>query len=127
MKCFFKGMLGALTMLFAAAFVVPQYSDYRAASETSSWLNEIEPTKDAISAKILRLRTTSGAGLGIPRPIITRHTPSLIEVTDAGIIFLKGGRDGQVVVLIPSFSANQVSWHCIGGSSHATGSCEYWQ
>ena len=127
MRRFFQGMLGALLVLVAAAIIVPQWQDYLADSETSVWLNaEIMPAVQSISANALRLRTTSGAGIGVPKPIFQVHAPSLVEIDPDGIIFLKGGSDGQFVALIPTLSGGNVSWRCIGGSSHATLACVHW-
>lgn len=127
MKCFVKGMAGALLVLIAAAIIAPQYSNYVASSQTSIWLIEIEPTTEAITSNILRLQTVSGSGVGIPRPVISHYTPSLIEVTDSGTVFLKGGSDGQFVALVPAFSNGVVTWRCIGGSAHATLRCSDWK
>lgn len=127
MICFLKGMFGAVVVLTAALFIFPLYSDYRASAETSGWLYEIVPTAEAISDNILHLKTTSGAGVGIAKPTIKMGAPSRIEVMANGTIFLKGGRDGQLVVLIPEFLAGKVLWRCIGGSSHATLSCNNWR
>ena len=126
MSCFLKGMLGGLLAVVVSLFVTAQYSDYRAAAETSGWLNDILPTRDAISANIRRLGTTAGSGLGVAPPSIAQPKPSLLEVMDDGIILLKGGRDGQALTLVPTFAKGEVSWRCIGGPSQATLSCDNW-
>jgi hypothetical protein len=126
-KSVVQGIFGALLVLVAAFLIVPQYSDYRAASETSGWLIASMPTAQAITDNILRQKTTSGAGIGVPKPAFQFHPPALVEVTPNGTIFLKGGRDGQFVALIPEFSARNVLWRCIGGSSHATRPCQHWR
>jgi hypothetical protein len=127
MRRFFQGMLGAFLVLVAAAIIVPQWQNYLADSQTGAWLNaEIVPTVQAISANVLRLKTTSGAGVGVPKPVFQYDAPTLVKVDPNGIIFLKGGSDGQFVALIPTFSGGKVSWRCIGGSSHATLACTYW-
>lgn len=126
MKSFFLGALGAILVLVAAALIYPQYSDYRAAAETSGWLAEVLPTTQAITDNTLRLNTTTGAGFGIPKPTFQSHTPSLIEVTANGTVFLKGGTDGQIIVLYPELSGGKVVWRCRGGS-HVTRACDYWR
>ena len=123
MKCFFKGMGGAILVLLAAAIIVPQYADYRAALETSDWLSSVTSTTDVITTNVKRLKTTTGSGVGVARPVIAQRPPSLVEIADNGVIFLKGGREGQFVVLIPSYVDGKVVWRCIGGPSHATRRC----
>ena len=125
MKSFFIGCFGALSVLFAAAVIIPQYSNYIASSETSTWLAEVAPTTHAITVNITRLKNTTGSGIDVKKPIFSNPKPSLIEVTDDGIILLKGGSDGQFVTLIPEVTNGAVAWRCIGGSSHATLGCKH--
>jgi hypothetical protein len=83
-KSVVHGIFGALLVLVAAFLIIPQYSDYRAASETSAWLIASMPTAQAITDNILRQKTTSGAGIGVPKPAFQFHPPALVEVTPNG-------------------------------------------
>ena len=123
MKCIAKGFIGTLIVLVLAVLIVPQYCDYQAAVETASWLNQVATIKDSIEENIIRNKTTIGSGAGVRPPKFSEHPPSYARVTDNGEIFLKGGREGQLVVLIPAIKDSQVEWACIGGSSKATRSC----
>lgn len=43
----------------------------------------------------------------------------LLQITDSSTVILRGGREGQMLVLIPSLQQGQVIWQCVGGSQHA--------
>ena len=118
LKPFLQGAVStAICVMAVAGIVITQYSDYRAATETSSWLNDVLPTVRTISANIIHIKGTTGSGIGVPNPVFKFHAPSVVEITANGTLFLKGGRDGQFVALIPEYSSNHVSWRCMGGSS----------
>jgi hypothetical protein len=120
MTCFFKGALGALAVLICAAIVVPQYSDYRAAAETSRWLAQMDPVRLAIEQNAMLLKTMAGAGKYIDVPASLLSPPpgaTLLEIRDSGEIILHGGSDGQLVILTPSFAEGKVTWRCLGGSA----------
>jgi hypothetical protein len=121
MKSVLLGMLGALAVLVAAAVIYPQYSDYRARAQTSEWLFEVQEAQRAVAANAQRRNSLTGSGVGVHRPNFSgTAAPDYFKVTDDGMIFLKGGSDGQLVVLLPSISGTHVSWACVGGSSKAT-------
>ena len=69
MRCFFGGALGALILFLIAAIIIPQYSDYRAAAETSRWLAQMEPIRLKIEENAKKLKTTAGAGKHIDLPV----------------------------------------------------------
>ncbi len=116
MPCFFKGALGTLLVLVLAAIIVPQYSDYRAAAETSEWLAAVSPMKMQIEQNALRLKTLTGAGKQIDPPRFAPHNVPQYEIRDSGEIILYGGRHGQFVMLTPSLADGKVTWRCLGGS-----------
>lgn len=124
MRCVAKGFIGTLIVLVLAALIIPQYCDYRAAAETDSWLYQIITTQDSIEENIIRNKTVIGSGTGVQSPKFSKHPPSYVKITDNGDIFLKGGHEGQLVVLIPTIKDSKVEWACIGGSSKATRSCQ---
>lgn len=114
MPCFFKGALGALAVLIGAAIIIPQYSDYRAAAETSGWLAQMDPIRLKIEENAKRLKTMAGAGKHIDLPASPPGV-TFFEIRDSGEIIMHGGRDGQLVILTPSFAEGTVTWRCLGG------------
>lgn len=119
MPCFFKGALGALAVLLLAAIIVPQYSDYRSAAETSLWMAKMEPVKMMIEENAIRLKTLNGAGKHIDKAPYAPANATFFEIRDSGEILLRGGRDGQFVMLTPMLSDGTVTWRCLGGSKQA--------
>lgn len=119
MRNFFGGALGAIVVLFAAAIIYPQYCDYRAAAETSLWLGVAETTiKPYIAETAMRNKTVRGSGVGVPKPVFPANNTPTLEITPDGMIIMQGGREGQLVVLIPSLAEGKVTWRCLGGSRH---------
>jgi hypothetical protein len=43
-----------------------------------------------------------------------------IEIAKSGTVFMWGGDDGQLAVLIPRLADGKVVWRCVGGSRKAT-------
>ncbi|MDM5176420.1 pilin [Massilia sp. DJPM01] len=115
-------MLGALLMLALAAVIIPQYSDYIARSETSVVLVLLEPVQRAIAADAVKQKSFAGMAKHLANPalIADRLTGMLtvFEVSDAGVITAKGGRDGQMIVLSPSLLDGKIQWRCIGAPDH---------
>lgn len=117
MKCLIMGMAGALLLLLTAAVLTSLYSDYRARSETNSWLVQIKPTQVVIEESAIRNRTLQDAASEIDSGTISIAGIDLFEITSAGTITLRGGSDGQVVV--PTLQNERLIWHCIGGPKKA--------
>ena len=123
MSCFGKGFFGAFIVLVAAAFVFPQYADYAASAETSAWMAQVAPVQDHVAANAKRNDSLVNAGLGAEQPHFSSPAPTYFEVTKDGTIFIQGGREGQLIVLVPALMEGTVSWRCIGGSWRATTRC----
>lgn len=119
MKCFFIGMAGALLLLFTAAVLTPLYSDYRARSETNSWLAQVKPVQAIIEESAMRNRTLHDAAIGIDSGTLSIAGTDLFEITSTGTIILRGGSDGQVIILVPALQGGRLIWRCIGGSTTA--------
>lgn len=119
MPCFFKGALGAFLVLVAAAIIVPQYSDYLSAAETSLWLSKMEPVKMMVEENSGKLKTLNGAGRHIDKAAFAPNNVTFFEIRDSGEILLQGGRDGQFVMLTPTLDNGKISWRCLGGSRKA--------
>ena len=116
MKALLLGFLGGIAGVFLALVAVSQYADYRAESELSGWLVEVEPAQAAIAARALRLGTLEGAGTGIELPPISYRPPKYYRIDANGQIFMRGGDEGQLVVLVPTLANGAVTWQCVGGS-----------
>jgi hypothetical protein len=125
MRSFLLGFCGALTVLVASAMLAPFYSDYRAAAETSAWMNEIRPLQRQIEEAALKQGTLRGVKERLGQISLDAPALDVLEVLDGGAIVLRGGRNGQLLVVVPSFDSGKVSWRCIGGSKNAVlGACK---
>jgi len=129
MRCFLIGFVGAVLGLVLSMVVGSQYSNYMAAAQTSSWLNEVEPVVQQVTGNIERLHGVSGSGRGVAAPHFSGNPPppAMTMVTIDGAILLQGGYKGQAVVLVPEFNQGKTTWRCVGGSRHDTLGCEHWQ
>jgi hypothetical protein len=123
MKCFLLAFLGVVVALVIFVVSYPQYSNYQAAAETSTWLSQLEETKKLIAANTERNQSLVESGINVPRPNFSSNPPEYAEVTRDGIIFVQGGREGQLIVLVPNLRDGQVEWVCRGGSRKATLGC----
>ncbi|WP_146168198.1 hypothetical protein [Pseudomonas mangrovi] len=123
MSCFGKGFFGALVVLAVAAFLVPQYADYAASAETSAWMAQVVSVQDHVAANAERNDSLVNSGLDAKQPNFSTRAPTYFEVTKDGTIFIQGGREGQLIVLVPALKEGKVSWRCIGGSRNATTRC----
>lgn len=114
---FFYGALGALLVLAAAAIIIPQYSDYKAAVESARWVNDVAEAQSLIEQRAIATNSLESAGVDVPLPKIVNGPVHYLEITHDGRIYIKGGAEGQLIVLIPYLEDNKVVWRCIGGSS----------
>jgi hypothetical protein len=127
MKCFVKGLLGAFLFLICAVFIATQYSDYRARSGTLYWLALVQEVRIEIEQKALKQKSLVGVGNEVDKKAFQARNLNafkasnieVFDITESGIIILRGGIDGQVVILIPSLSEQDVIWRCVGGSAKA--------
>ena len=124
MKCFALGVLGAVAGLLIALVLYSQYSDYRAAAQSSGWIQEAEPAQRAVEENALRSGTLSGAGAGVGNPRFTGQGPERFEVSSDGLILMHGGLAGQLVALVPSLGPEGIRWRCFGGSRGDVISCK---
>jgi Tfp pilus assembly major pilin PilA len=119
-RYFLLGVLVGIVLFFSMFFLIyPQYSDYRARSEVVAWLALIQNVKDDIEGKAISNASFLGVNNWIDKDKFQMPGIDLFEITETGVIILRGGRDGQVIVLIPFFSGKSVNWRCIGGSAQA--------
>lgn len=124
MKCFLLGVLGAILGFLGTVLVYSQYSDYRAAAQTSGWMADVEPAQRAVEANAVRLGALTGAGLGVAKPRFTWKGPEHFEVTRDGLILMQGGLSGQIIALVPSWGQGGVQWRCLGGSRRDVSGCK---
>jgi hypothetical protein len=116
MKHFLLGIfVGLVVLLTGFLVIVPQYSDYRSASETSAWFAQIEGIQDVIEQNALKNLSLSNAGRGVDKKIFQRENMDELHIFMTGEIVIRGGRDGQMLMLVPSFDGTSITWHCIGG------------
>ncbi len=125
MKNLILGMvIGMVSSALLVFLIAPQWSDHRAAAETSAWLAQVRPVQEAIAENAKQRGSLESAGVGVAKPVFQGAGPSDVDVASHGEIFLKGGSDGQLLVLRPYFTeGKEVKWRCIGGSARATLSC----
>ena len=116
MKSFLWGLLGAFVLAMGFLFVGSQYSDYRAASEASSWLVQVRQIQDEIERNAVSKNSLAVAGKSVDDKILREMNLDFYEVMDSGVIVLRGRREGQLIVLIPAFENGKMEWRCVGGS-----------
>lgn len=119
MRNFFLAFAGMFAAILFYLMVIPFYSDYRAAAETDTWIKQLAPIKDKISSRIAKDKTVLGSGASVDRASLSLRDVSVFEITDSGALLIKGGREGQFVMLIPTLIDGQVSWRCVGGPTSA--------
>ncbi len=125
---FWKGFFSAIALVFLwFIVVVPQYADYASQAQSVEILGLLGRTKDRVEEQIRKTGTLNGSGAGLKiqewgqsdhlldhrDPINFRH------VSSDGVIIIRGVREGQVMVLVPSLQSGVVTWECVGGSADA--------
>jgi hypothetical protein len=117
---FLVGSIGMLLLISGYFFVTIQYDNYILRSQTSAWFNEIGPLLEAVEREI-RQKNFRNVDVKNDEDIFlgkAKHVNTLV-VTDSGLVIIRGGNIGQVVVLIPSLEEENVSWRCKGGPDYA--------
>lgn len=116
---FLYGALGAFLVLGVAAIIIPQYSDYFTTTETDRWLTDVAEVQSKIERRAVEINSLERAGADIPLPKIVNGPVQYLEISQDGRIYIKGGSEGQLVVLIPALEGESVVWRCIGGSTRS--------
>lgn len=119
MKCFLAGIAGALVAIVGVLVFNSQYSDYLARAETYEWLAKAQVTKSLIEKNATKQGSLISAGNSVNNTLRRPSNLDVFEVTDSGIILLRGGREGQFIALIPSVLNGRIVWRCIGGPIRA--------
>jgi hypothetical protein len=111
LRGFFWGVL-SLSLFLMVAF--PQFTDAVGRTQTSRWLGGI---KQSVLPKMEENKSNhlplNRGEFDIPSPQV-----SLFEMTESGRIIVSGGKEGQLIVVTPSFSVEGSRW-CIGGPRKA--------
>jgi hypothetical protein len=124
---FLSGVIAGI-ILFLVAFLwfYPLYSDYGAAAQTGWWFLTAERVQVDIEQKAFGNPDFSKLDEELYKKEFRALGVDFFKITETGMIILRGGRDGQVTVLIPSFSGESVSWRCVGGSARSvSGNCKH--
>ena len=116
MKCFIKGIVGAAFVLLIVVFITPLYSDYRAAAEVDDWLSQAQALQDSIEKYYLENKTMVGVEKTVEITAFSPDNISYFEITSQGRIMIKGGSDGQLIIISPSIEREKINWKCLGGS-----------
>ena len=112
-KILLTSFIGTLLAIILVAFIYAQYSDYRAMAQTYNWLTILNSVKVDIENNLL-----TGNKINIIKPKFSPEPKDFLIRPD-GIILMRGGRDGQLLVLIPEIKESKVQWTCYVGSSKA--------
>lgn len=117
---FLAGSIGMILLIVGYFFVTTQYNNYILRSQTSSWFNEIDPLLEAVEREI-RQKNSRNVNVKDDEDIFLKKAEHVdtLAVTDAGLVIIRGGNIGQVVVLIPALEGEKVSWRCKGGPDYA--------
>lgn len=119
MKFFLMGLAGAITAMAGFLFFYSHYSDYRARGETSDWLVQLQTVQDAIAREAIKKGSLVNIGLAVDAGAFHNSSVTGFMILDGGSIVVRGGSEGQVVLLVPSLRGAAVTWRCIGGSVQA--------
>ena len=119
MKCFLSGLSGALLLLVVAGVVLPDIPYFWVPrKETLEWLDQVKPIQATIEKNAIQQNSLMNAGRSLDKKAFQNANANLnlFEIAETGTLILRGGRVEQVIILIPSLAAGQVTWRCIGGS-----------
>lgn len=109
MKPFLLGVFGALLVLVLAVILLPLYSDYSDRVMTERMLITLGPLKESIENQ---LKNKQKIILNPKNYNLSPHI-SFIEISEMGVITVRGDGSGQVFILTPS--SNGIKWRCLGG------------
>ena len=101
---------GALVALLIILIILPLYSDYRSRAETEFILEQIRPLQKQIEGQIIKNNVASLVDVSIKNLDSSKNL--YVQISNSGWIVIKSKRFGQIIVLIPSLSKNNVDWKC---------------
>ncbi|SHH70086.1 hypothetical protein [Massilia sp. CF038] len=103
MKSYLKGVVSTLAVVAVCAVFAPLYTDFRARAETVAWLAQLEPVQRAIEKNE-----------AISQPEFKDSKVTLYRADKRGLILLKGGNNGRMLVLTLSVNSGKPVWECVG-------------
>ncbi len=115
MKCFLKGVAGAVLLLIASAIIIPGYSDYSDRIITNEMLSSVKPLQAAIE---IQLGNDKEINVDVTKYNLSTSITT-IRIGSDGAITVQGGKHGQVFILTPTSISEATKWHCMGGNYHA--------
>jgi hypothetical protein len=106
-------VLGVLISVISFFFIFPNYADYRATAETYSWLAMLTSDKSEL------IKAINEGNRSAPVFEKLKPTPEHIKFLTSKALVIKGGREGQVVVLFSDFDGDKEEIFCITGPTKA--------
>lgn len=119
MRYFLLGLAGGSLVLVGFFIVISQYSDYQARAETDGWIVQVRSIQDTVAQTAVKQKTLLGVDKLVDRGAFRGEHVDVFEIMESGVIIARGGREGQVIVLIPSLIGETITWRCIGGPARA--------
>jgi hypothetical protein len=135
MKPIHQMILGAVTVCLPAMIAIPQYSYYTSRAQTSSMLNTLLWVKIEMHEIVETTGSLRGVGSALkgkipferppgffetsPDGVLIERPPEFFEISPDGVFIVRGGGDGQLVVLLPRLIDKRIDWTCVGGSRDA--------
>jgi hypothetical protein len=117
MKSFLFGIAGALLVLILAAVLIPFYSDYSDRAITGEILISVKELQGDIEKQLIHKEPVT---VSTNKAVKESQYISNIKVLNDGTIRIKGGKIGQVIILVPEVIDDKlVNWECIGGPDQA--------
>jgi hypothetical protein len=123
-KYFFIGAFASLTLIITGPPGVKAYRTVLSKLETADWLKYSAEAQNHIARNAQRAGNVAESGVGVSPPLgpprlwysITTP-PNLSMVTADGMILIRGGSRGQLLMLRPQMKNGKLEWQCLGGSA----------
>lgn len=93
--------------------IIPNYSDYRAKSQTSNWQIEFEQSE---IAKQIESQLLANQPVKVSTDKLNFKFVHFAKVNALGEVIFKGDDFGQILILTPSKENGKIIWQCWGGS-----------
>jgi hypothetical protein len=124
MKYFFIGAFASLTLIITVPPGVKAYRVELSKLETAEWLEHAAEAQNHIARNTKRAGSAAESGVGVSPPLVPPRRwysittpPNLSMVTADGMILIRGGSRGQLLMLRPQMKNGKLDWQCLGGSA----------
>lgn len=114
MKCLLSGGLGVILGVLAIARFDPSL-EYTGRGDTSAMILTLRPVLMTLQATALKQKSLSHLHYDFDQVDLKNAGIHDIHMSAAGEIVVKGGKEGQMLVISPTFEGDKVVWHCGGG------------